>query len=171
MGPSAHTTGLYAALLSLLTLLYSSFTFAAHHSSGDPHKSTKINGMVILKSHHNVKMTANKLESILKEKGMTVFKRIDHSAGAKKVGKELRPTELVIFGNPKVGTPLMQCAQSVAIDLPQKMLIWEDEAGKTWLAYNNPKYLMDRHKITGCDVVIGKVSGALKKFATAATAP
>lgn len=84
---------------------------------------------------------------------MTVFTRIDHSAGAKKVDKELRPTELVIFGNPKVGTPLMQCVQTVAIDLPQKMLIWQDEAGTTWLSYNNPSYLAKRHHIRGIGLV------------------
>ncbi|MGH1485582.1 MAG: DUF302 domain-containing protein [Cellvibrionaceae bacterium] len=162
---------LKAFTLLLLTLFTSTFTFAAHHASGDPHKSTKMKGMIILKSNHNVKITADKLEKVLNAKGMTVFKRIDHSAGAKKVDKELRPTELVIFGNPKVGTPLMQCAQSVAIDLPQKMLIWEDEKGKTWLAYNDPNYLVKRHNIKGCEVVIGKISGALKKFATVATAP
>ena len=81
----------------------------------------------------------------------------------------LRPTEVVIFGNPKVGTPLMNCAQSVAIDLPQKALIWQDEAGEVWLAYNDPAYLAGRHKIEGCDEVLKKVSGALANFAAAAT--
>ena len=81
------------------------------------------NGLISIKSAHDVKTTADRLENILKEKGMTVFTRINHSAGAEKVGQQLRPTELVIFGNPKVGTPLMQCNQSMAIDLPQKALI------------------------------------------------
>ena len=81
--------------------------------------------LISVKSQHSVKETADRLENVLTEKGMTVFARIDHAAGAKKVEKILRPTELVIFGNPKVGTPLMQCAQSVAIDLPQKALIWD----------------------------------------------
>jgi uncharacterized protein (DUF302 family) len=77
------------------------------------------NGLISVKSSHDVKATADRLENILNQKGMTVFIRINHSAGARKVGKTLRPTELVVFGNPKIGTPLMQCSQSVAIDLPQ----------------------------------------------------
>lgn len=99
---------------------------------------------------------------------MTVFERINHSKGAKSAGLELRPTEVVIFGNPKVGTPLMLCSQSVAIDLPQKMLIWQDQAGDVWLAYNDPGYLAKRHNIEGCDEVLGKISTALGNFAAAA---
>ena len=126
-------------------------------------------GMVTLKSSHSVSATADKLESLLKSKGMTVMNRISHSDGAAGVDLELRPTEVVIFGNPKVGTPLMQCAQSVAIDLPQKALIWEDESGQVWLGYNDPTYLKQRHDIEGCDAVLEKVSGALNNFARAAT--
>ena len=125
-------------------------------------------GLVNVKSFHDVKGTADRLEEVLKDKGMTVFGRINHAEGARKVEKELRPTELVIFGNPKVGTPLMQCAQSVAIDLPQKALIWEDEAGQVWLSYNDPEYLVKRHDIKGCDEVIKKVGNALRNFARAA---
>lgn len=126
-------------------------------------------GMIALKSIHSVPATADKLEAVLKEKGMTVMNRISHSDGAAGVDLELRPTELVIFGNPKVGTPLMQCAQSVAIDLPQTALIWEDSKGVVWLGYNDPAYLKQRHNIEGCDEVIEKVSGALAGFAKAAT--
>ena len=126
-------------------------------------------GMINLQSAHSVSVTADRLEKILQAKGMTVFKRIDHAAGAAKAGKELRPTELVIFGNPKVGTPLMLCSHSIAIDLPQKALIWQDEQGKTWLNYNDPQYLKDRHGIEGCDAVLGKVAKALAGFAAAAT--
>ncbi len=128
-------------------------------------------GLIHVKSAHSVSATADKLEAVLKAKGMTVFTRIDHAAGAKKVDKTLRPTELVIFGNPKVGTPLMQCAQTVAIDLPQKALIWEDDKGAVFLSYNEPKYLASRHSIEGCDAVIKKVTGALAKFSSVATAP
>ena len=127
------------------------------------------NGIISIKSAHDVKITADRLEKTLKMKGMTVFTRIDHAAGAQKVGKKLRPTELVIFGNPKVGTPLMQCDQSVAIDLPQKALIWEDEAGQVWLSYNDPKYLARRHNLKGCDEVIKKIEKALGNFAEEAT--
>ena len=156
--------------LFLFTTFFSLTTSSMHHSTGHAYKPVKQDGLVTVKSNHNVKATADKLEKVLKEKGMNIFARINHSAGAKKVGKELRPTELVIFGNPKVGTPLMQCAQTTAIDLPQKMLIWEDKAGATWLSYNNPEYLVKRHKIgKACKEVIAKVTGALGKFATAAT--
>ena len=128
-------------------------------------------GLIHVKSSHDVKNTARRLEAVLEEKGMTVFLRIDHSEGARKVGKKLRPTELVIFGNPKVGAPLMQCGQTVAIDLPQKALIWQDESGQVWLTYNGPQYLAGRHEIGGCKAVLDKVRNALKNFAQAATQP
>ena len=129
------------------------------------------NGLINVKSSHDTKTTADRLENALKQKGMTVFIRIDHTAGAQKVGQKLRPTELVVFGNPKVGTPLMQCRQSTAIDLPQKALIWEDEEGQVWLSYNNPNYLVERHGITGCAEVVKKIEKALSNFAKAATMP
>jgi uncharacterized protein (DUF302 family) len=128
-------------------------------------------GLISVKSSHDVKATADRLEDILNKKGMKVFIRIDHAAGAKKVGKELRPTELVVFGNPKVGTPLMQCSQSVAIDLPQKALIWQDDKGLVWLSYNDPNYLSRRHGLSECAEVIQKVEKALSNFAKAATTP
>lgn len=121
------------------------------------------------KSAHDVVTTADRLEAVLKEKGMTIFARIDHAAGAAKVGNSLRPTQLIIFGNPKVGSPLMLCQQSVAIDLPQKALIWEDDQGVVWLSYNKPSYLKSRHSVTGCDEVFEKITGALSKFAAHAT--
>jgi uncharacterized protein (DUF302 family) len=85
------------------------------------------------------------------------------------VGKDLRPTELVIFGNPRIGTVLMQCSQSVAIDLPQKALIWKDESGQVWLSYNNPQYLVKRHGIEGCEETVVKITQALRRFAQIAT--
>ena len=129
------------------------------------------NGIISIKSSHDVKTTVDRLDNILREKGMTVFIRINHAEGAQKVGKKLRPTELVIFGNPKVGTPLMQCGQSVGIDLPQKALIWQDEAGQVWLSYNDPKYLANRHSIKECSEVIKKIEKALGNFARMATMP
>lgn len=128
-------------------------------------------GMKSVKSAHSVGDTADRLESVLKEKGMTVFIRIDHAAGARSVGQSLRPTELVIFGNPKVGTPLMTCRQSIALDLPQKALIWEDEKGAVWFSYNEPTYLARRHHVQGCQDILNKVAAALSNFAAAATAP
>ena len=118
-------------------------------------------GMVDVKSSFGVKETGDRLESVLKEKGMTMFNRIKHSEAAKKVGIELRETELIIFGNPKVGSPLMNCQQSVAIDLPQKALIWKDSEGNTWISYNNPRYLIKRHNISDCEEVILKIEKAL----------
>jgi uncharacterized protein (DUF302 family) len=129
------------------------------------------NGIISVKSSHDVKATADRLENTLRQKGMTVFIRINHAEGAQKVGKKLRPTELVVFGNPNVGTPLMQCRQSTAIDLPQKALIWEDQEGTVWLSYNDPNYLVERHGITGCTEVIKKIENALSNFAKAATMP
>jgi len=133
--------------------------------------ATAGDGLISVKSSHDVEVTADRLENILNQKGMTVFIRIDHAAGAQKVGKKMRPTELIIFGNPKVGTPLMQCTQRVAIDLPQKALISEDEKGQVWLSYNDPNYLAQRHGLTGCAEVIKKVEKALSNFAKAATMP
>ncbi len=95
---------------------------------------------------------------------MTVFNRVNHAAGAEKVGKSLRPTELLVFGNPKVGAPLMLCSQSVAIDLPQKALIWEDDSGQVWISYNDPRYLALRHNLQGCEKILKKVAGALGNF-------
>lgn len=128
------------------------------------------NGLVSIKSAFSVATTADRLEESLKAKGMKVFIRINHTQGALNIGKILRPTELVIFGNPKVGTPLMLCGQSVAIDLPQKALIWEDEKGQVWLSYNDPDYIAKRHNIKNCDEAINKITSALGNFARAATA-
>ncbi len=129
------------------------------------------NGLISVKSAHDVKETADRLETVLAKKGMNVFARIDHAAGAKKADMQLRPTELVIFGNPKVGTPLMLCDQNAAIDLPQKALIHEDEAGQVWLSYNSPAYLAERHQLKECSAVLMKVENALGSFAAAATQP
>jgi uncharacterized protein (DUF302 family) len=129
------------------------------------------NGFISLISTHDVKSTADRLEKALSEKGMTVFIRINHAEGAQNVGEKLRPTELLIFGNPKVGTPLIQCSQTVAIDLPQKALVWQDEVGQVWLSYNDPAYLARRHGITECDDVLKKVEKALRNFAHTATTP
>ena len=129
------------------------------------------NGLINVKSSHAVKVTADRLETALKEKGMTVFVRINHSEGAKKVGIDLPATELIIFGNPKVGSPLMNCNRTVGIDLPQKALIWEDENGQVWLSYNDPQYLAKRHDLVQCMQVIKKVENALSNFSKAATSP
>ena len=128
-------------------------------------------GLVSVKSAHSVGKTIDRLDALLKKKGMTVFTRINHASNGKKAGMDLRPTEVLIFGNPKIGTPLMKCAQTVAIDLPQKALAWEDKNGQVWLSYNSPAHLESRHNIEGCDKVLGKVTKALGNFAKGATKP
>ncbi|MDV7105557.1 DUF302 domain-containing protein [Vibrio sp. TH_r3] len=144
-------------LVSLSIILsFASFSLAAS------------DGLVKYESDYSVKETADRFENIAKSKGLTVFTRIDHQQNASNVDLKLRPTEVIIFGNPNVGTPLMQCAQNVAIDLPQKVMVNEDENNKVWLTYNNPNYLMKRHDIKGCDEVIGKISGVLSKLSEAA---
>ncbi|MFS1861309.1 DUF302 domain-containing protein [Vibrio lentus] len=127
-------------------------------------------GLVKYESNYSVKETADRFENIAKSKGITLFARVDHQKNAASVNLELRPTEVIIFGNPKVGTPLMQCAQDVAIDLPQKVMVSEDDNKKVWLTYNNPTYLMERHQIQGCDEVIKKISGVLSKLSEATVA-
>lgn len=125
-------------------------------------------GMVNIPSQFSVKQTADRLETLLNKKGMTVFNRINHAKGAKGVGIELNPTELILFGNPKVGSPLMQCQQTIALDLPQKALIWQDANGKVWLSYNDPEYLQKRHDVKGCDNNFAKIKKALAGLTKAA---
>lgn len=144
--------------IAILIVLTSSFAFAD-------------NGMVNIKSTHDVTTTSDRLEAALNSKGMTVFTRINHTEGAQNVGMQLRPTELIIFGNPKIGTKLMQCTQSAGIDLPQKALIWEDKDGQVWFSYNAPEYLSMRHNLSECNEVANKVSAALANFAKTATMP
>jgi uncharacterized protein (DUF302 family) len=127
--------------------------------------SQAADGVVSVKSAFNVDATAKRLEAALTKKGMTIFARVDHAAGAARVGKKLRPTVLIIFGNPKVGTPLMQSSQIMGIDLPQKALIWEDESGQTWLSYNDPRYLAARHGVNNREAVLQKIEKALANFA------
>lgn len=126
-------------------------------------------GLVVKPSNYSVGETIDRLQAMLEEKGLKIFARIDHQAGAEGAGLELRPTQVLIFGNPKLGTPLMTGAQSVAIDLPQKALAYEDGDGKVYLAYNDVGYLQARHSITDRDEVLGKIRGALGKFTDAAT--
>jgi uncharacterized protein (DUF302 family) len=110
-------------------------------------------GLTAVKSSFSAKDTMMRVEDVVKQRGLTVFTRIDHAAGAAKIGKTLRPTELLIFGNPQGGTPLMECAQSAGIDLPLKALVWEDSTGQVWVGYNDPAYLAKRHEAAQCSVV------------------
>ena len=129
-------------------------------------------GLVTVPSSTNAKQTIDKLEAALKAGGATIFARVDHAAGATSAGLTLRPTELLIFGNPKGGTPLMQSQQSAGIDLPMKALAWEDAAGKTWLSYNDPAWIATRHALSPETAkVIEALAAGLKGAAAKATAP
>ncbi len=138
------------------------FTFGSLASAAD--------GLVAVKSPHSAKDTMNRLEEAVKQRELTVFARIDHAAGAAKIGKTLRPTELLIFGNPQGGTPFMECAQTAGIDLPLKALVWEDAASQVWLGYNDPAFLAQRHGVAQCPVV-ENLRKALAGIAGAAVAP
>lgn len=129
-----------------------------------------VEALITTQSALSVEETADKLEAMMKEKGLTVFARINHAENAAGVDLDLRPTELIIFGNPKVGTPLMQCSQTIAIDLPQKMLVWQNEEGKAWLSYNNPDALQERHNVEGCDETFAKVKKVLGGLSAAVAA-
>ncbi|MGH9831221.1 MAG: DUF302 domain-containing protein [Blastocatellia bacterium] len=107
----------------------------------------KGNGIVDVPSSHSVDETVARLKGILEAKGVTLFAVVDHSGEAEKAGMKMNPTKLLIFGSPKAGTPLMLAAPSIAIDLPLKILIWEDAHGKVWVSYNSPAYLQERHNL------------------------
>jgi uncharacterized protein (DUF302 family) len=108
---------------------------------------SKDRGITDTPSNHSVDETVERLKGILKVKGVTLFALVDHSGEAEKAGMKMRPTKLAIFGSPKAGTPVMLAAPSIAIDLPLKLLIWEDSHGKVWLSYNSPAYLRERHSV------------------------
>ena len=127
-------------------------------------------GLTTLQSRFSPQETLLKLEAAVKAGGMAVFARVDHAAAAADVGLALRPTELVIFGNARGGTPLMQSDQTMGIDLPLKALIWQDAAGKTWLSYNDPGWLVNRHGMgREMDATVATLSAALSAVAKAAT--
>ena len=129
-----------------------------------------VQGLTTIKSNHAPRETMNRLETAVTAKGLTVFARIDHAEGASTVGLSLRPTEVLIFGNAKGGTPLMQAVQTVGIDLPLKALVWQDAAGETWLSWNDPAWLAARHGVSGAEAVVGKLSAVLDDVAKTATA-
>jgi uncharacterized protein (DUF302 family) len=127
-------------------------------------------GLTTIPSSYGPQDTMNRLEAAVKAKGMTVFARIDHADGATGAGLSLRPTEVLIFGNAKAGTPLMQSVQTIGLDLPLKALVWQDASGKTWLSYNDPAWLAKRHGLSGeTEAVVNIMAGALEAVAKAAT--
>jgi uncharacterized protein (DUF302 family) len=119
--------------------------------------STADNGIVQRPSNHSVDETVKKLKGILQAKGLTLFALVDHSGEAEKVGMKMLPTKLLIFGSPKGGTPVMMATPSIAIDLPLKVLIWEDSQGRVWVSYNSPEYLAKRHAVP--DGLVKNISG------------
>ena len=129
-----------------------------------------VDGLMTIRSSHEPKDTMDRLEAAVKAKGLTVFARIDHAAGAAAVELSLRPTELLIFGNAKGGTPLMEATQSIGIDLPLKALVWQDGSGNTWLSYNDPGWLANRHGLGhDVDATVTALTAALDVLARAAT--
>jgi uncharacterized protein (DUF302 family) len=127
-------------------------------------------GLITIPSSYGPQETMNRLETEVRAKGMTIFARIDHAAGAEAVGLSLRPIDLLIFGNAKAGTPLMQSVQTIGIDLPLKALVWQDASGATWLSYNDPSWLAKRHGVgQEGEAVIHAMTAALNAVATAAT--
>jgi len=148
----AVTIALFLALVGLAMAIYLiSVRSSAHANSRNgevaPMAPTTSNGVISSPSNHPVDQTVEKLKGILQEKGVMLFALVDHSGEAEKVGMEMRPTKLLIFGSPKAGTPLMLAAPSIALDLPLKILVWEGDQGKAWLSYNNPAYLQQRHGV------------------------
>jgi uncharacterized protein (DUF302 family) len=128
------------------------------------------NGLVTVRSNHGLKETMSRLESEIEAKGLTVFAHVDHAAGAAEIGLPLRATDLLIFGNAKGGTPLMQLDQTMGIGLPLKVLVWQDHAGATWLSYSDPRWLAERHGL-GKDAkpTVNALTGALRAIASAGT--
>lgn len=143
-----------------ITLMLLSFFISSYVSAEE--------GVISVESKYSVKETADRFTSILEKKGLTLFARIDHQKNGASVNLELRETEVIIFGNPKAGTPLMQCSQQAGIDLPQKALVWKDVDNKVWLSYNDPEYIKQRHNIQGCDKVIAKIANILSALTQAA---
>jgi len=130
-----------------------------------------IEGLTSIESTFGPKETMDRLEAEIHQKGMNVFARIDHAAGAAEAGLTLRPTELIIFGNARGGTPLMESSQTVGIDLPLKALVWEDASGKTWISYNEPGWIAQRHGLANAQPVITKMADLLSMISRKAGNP
>ena len=132
---------------------------------------TIVEGLTTVPSHFAPKETMDRVETEIGEKGMNVFARIDHAAGAAEVGLTLRPTELIIFGNARGGTPFMQSVQTVGIDLPLKALVWQDAGGKTWISYDEPSWIAQRHGVANAEPILSKMADLLSAISTAAAGP
>lgn len=130
------------------------------------------NGLVTVSSAHSIDETISRFEAALKAHEVTVFAKIDHAAGAAEASMNLRPTTLLIFGNPPAGTPLMQADQRIGVDLPLKALVWQDADGKVWITYNDPSWLAARHRLgSAVDQVVEALGAALATLAREAVSP
>jgi uncharacterized protein (DUF302 family) len=128
-------------------------------------------GFTTIPSSSDPKETMDRLDAEIQAKGLTIFAQIDHAAGAAQVGLKLRPTQLIIFGNARGGTPLMQSVQTTGIDLPLKVLVWQDAAGKTWISYNEPRWIAQRHGIANAEPIVTKMAEQLSAISNAAASP
>ena len=135
-------------------------------SASDAFGSTE--GLTTVPSQRDPKDTMDRLEAELRARAINIFARIDHAAGACEVGLELRPTEVIIFGNASGGMPLMQLGQTVGIDLPLKALVWQDAAAQTWISYNEPNWIAQRHGLTNADAIVSKLAELLRAVTTRA---
>jgi uncharacterized protein (DUF302 family) len=128
-------------------------------------------GFTTIPSSLGPKETMDRLDAEIRAKGLTIFAQIDHTAGAAEVGLKLRPTQLIIFGNARGGTPLMQSVQTIGIDLPLKALVWQDAAGKTWISYNEPRWIVQRHGLANAEAIVTKMADQLSAISNAAASP
>lgn len=170
LNPPKTMRNIVAIGLGAITLLAGlSITYLSRQQASA--QTAEPTGLTIKTSPYSVEETETRFKNILEVKGLNLFATVNHDQNALGADLELRPTRVIIFGNPKVGTLLMQCQQTIAIDLPQKVLIWEDEQGQVQLAYNEPQYLSDRHQLDGCGTeVVEKISEVLNNLTDGALA-
>jgi uncharacterized protein (DUF302 family) len=157
-------------ILLLLSLLMVVAGFEIKHpkKSIPANNTAEVSGLIKKESPYTVKQTTTRMVKILKKKGLKVFSVINHAKGAKSVGMELRPTTLIVFGNPKVGTKLMQCDQRAGLALPMKLLVWKNKKGKVKLGYTDPMQLKEKYNLKDCSGVLTKMQNALNKLTNAA---
>ena len=154
-----------ATALALLAL-------AACSTLPPPENPQGVHGMIAVKSSFDVKTTMDRFEATIKAKDMATIARVDHVAGATRVGMALRPTEILIWGSPKAGTPMLMCSQTVGIDLPQKTLVWQDAKGDVYLGWNDPEHLVTtRHETPGCEAITKPIGVTIRAWAKQATQP
>ena len=145
---------------------------AACSTMQPPENPQGVHGMIAVKSSFDVKTTMDRFESTIKARDMTTIARVDHAAGATRVGMALRPTEVLIWGSPRTGTPMMVCSQTVGIDLPQKTLVWQDAKGDVYLGWNDPEHLVTiRHETPGCEATTKPIGLTIRAWAKQATQP